>query len=110
MLELTKTPRTDGLWDIHAVVPANRVEAVATAIAEASAAGVPASEVFPESTPGSLLRGARTLMGMTQKQLAEALGVTVPNLSGMENDKRPIGKAMAKKIGAALDFSYKVFL
>jgi hypothetical protein len=26
---------------------------------DAAAAGVPASEVFPESTPGSLLRGAR---------------------------------------------------
>ncbi|MEF3697360.1 hypothetical protein [Desulfolutivibrio sp.] len=33
LLELTKTPRTGGLWDIHAV---------ATAIAEASAAGIPA--------------------------------------------------------------------
>ncbi|MEF3696288.1 helix-turn-helix domain-containing protein [Desulfolutivibrio sp.] len=56
------------------------------------------------------MRGARTLMGMTQKQLSEATGIPIPSISGMENDKRPIGKAAAKKLGEALKFSYKVFL
>jgi len=28
----------------------------------------------------------------------------------MENGKRPIGKEMAKKLGKALNISYKVFL
>jgi len=109
MLELTKTPRTDGMWDVHVVVPGSRLKAVELAVEEASAS-IPASEVFSDGTPGSLLRGARTLMGMTQKQLSEATGIPIPSISGMENDKRPIGKAAAKKLGEALKFSYKVFL
>ena len=68
MLELTKKPRTDGLWEICAVVPANHVNRVTLAIQEASEPSIPASEVFPESTPGSRLRGARGLMGLTQAQ------------------------------------------
>jgi DNA-binding XRE family transcriptional regulator len=98
------------MWDVHVVVPGNRLGAVELAIEEASAASVPLEEVFPRSSPGSLLRGARTLMGMTQKQLSEATGIPIPSISGMENDKRPIGKAAAKKLGEALKFSYKVFL
>lgn len=63
MLELTKTPRTDGFVEVRAVVPASRAEAVVHAIEEAAEAAVPAEEVFPESTPGSRLRGARGLRG-----------------------------------------------
>jgi DNA-binding XRE family transcriptional regulator len=110
MLELTKKRRTDGLWEVCAVVPENRVSVVSLAIEEAAGPSVPASEVFPESTPGARLRGARGLCSMTQKQLAARTGVSVPNLSAMENNRRPIGKAMAKKLGEALDFPYKAFL
>ncbi len=110
MLELTKKPRTDGLWEICAVVPENRVHLVAMAIEEAVGPSVPAAAVFPHSTPGSRLRGARGLMGMTQAQLAKKIGVSVPNISAMENDRRSIGKAMAKKIGEVLDFPYKALL
>jgi len=49
-------------------------------------------------------------MEMTQAQLAAKIGVGVPNISAMEHGRRPIGKAMAKKIGEALGFDYKVFL
>jgi len=110
MLELTRKPRTDGLWEVCAVVPANRVDVVSLAIEEAAGAAVPASELFPESTPGSRLRGARGLLGMTQKELAAKVGVRAPNISAMENGKRPIGKAMARKLGEALDFPYKALL
>jgi len=110
MLELTKKPRTDGLVEICAVVPAARANAVSRAIEEAAEPSVAAAEVFPGSTPGSRLRGARGLREMTQAQLAAKIGVGVPNISAMENNRRPIGKAMAKKIGEALDFSYQIFL
>jgi transcriptional regulator with XRE-family HTH domain len=110
MLELTKKPRTDGRWEICAIVPENRVNFVTVAIEEAATPSVPASEVFPNSTPGTRLRGARGLMGMTQAKLAEKLGVRVQNISAMENDRRPIGKAMAKKIEVVLEFPYQALL
>jgi len=110
MLELTKTPRTDGFVEICAVIPEARADAVERAIAEAVEVGVPAAEVFPDSTPGSRLRGARGLHGMTQVQLAAKIGVSVPNISAMENNRRPIGKAMAKKIGEVLHFPYQALL
>ena len=109
-MELTKKPRTDGFVEICAVVPESRVGAVTRAITEAAEPSVPGDEVFPNSTPGSRLRGARGLREMTQAQLAAKIGVSIPNLSAMENNRRSIGKAMARKLAEALDFSYQVFL
>jgi DNA-binding XRE family transcriptional regulator len=110
MLELTKTPRTDGMVVVTATVPAERADAVARAIMEAADDNVPADEVFPDSTPGKVLAGARGLRGMTQAALAAAIGVHKSHISGMERDVRPIGKAMAKKLGHALEMNWRVFL
>lgn len=75
---------------------------------------IPWREAFPEITdqtlPGVCLRGARAREGMTQKQLSEKTGIPTRHLSEMENGKRPIGKAMAKRLGEALGVGYKVFL
>jgi len=110
MLELTRTPRTDGMVEIMAVVPQERGDAVARAIAEAASPNIPAGAVFPESTPGTVLRGARGLRGMTQAMLADAIGVHVANISEMERGLRTIGKEMAKRLSKALDMPYKAFL
>ncbi len=110
MLELMKKPRTDGMVEVCAVVPQERLHAVELAIQEAAAPSVPWREVFPDSTPGSRLRGARGLREMTQKELAAALGVLPQHISDMENNRRTIGKAMAKRLGEALNFPYKTFL
>ncbi len=110
MLELTKKPRTDGMVEIMAVVPFDRGDAVARAIVEAAEPNVPADQVFPESTPGSVLRGARGLRGMTQAQLAQAVGVHVTNISEMERGLRTIGKQMAKRLAKVLEMPYKAFL
>jgi DNA-binding XRE family transcriptional regulator len=110
MLELTKTLRTDGLVVISAAIPADRVDAVSRAIADAAQSNVPADVVFPDSTPGRALAGARGLRGMTQAALAAVIGVHKSHISGMERGVRPIGKAMAKKLGVALDMNWKVFL
>lgn len=110
MLELTKKPLTDGFVELRVVVPVHQADAVAQALEWISEPTIPAEEVFPSSTPGSRLRGARGLRDLTQAQLAKLIGVNIPNISAMENNKRPIGKAMAKKLAEALDFSYRVFL
>lgn len=67
-------------------------------------------EVLPGRTPGRLLRAARNKEDLTQDQLAKMLGVERHHISEMENNKRPIGKEMAKRIEKALGISYKVFL
>jgi ribosome-binding protein aMBF1 (putative translation factor) len=59
---------------------------------------------------GAALRGARTKEGLTQKQLSELASIPQGHLSEMENGKRPIGVIVAKKLGKALNISYKVFL
>lgn len=110
MLELTRTPRTDGTVALSVVVPAGRADAVARAIEEAARDSVPADAVFPESTPGSVLRGARGLREMTQAELAGRIGVRASHISDMERGRRPIGKAMARKLGEALDYPWKALL
>ena len=110
MLELTKTPRTDGVVVVCAAVPADRVEAVARAIEEAAEPNIPAEEFFADSTPGRILAGARGLRELTQAALAAAIGVHKSHISGMERGKRPIGKEMAKKLGNALEMNWRIFL
>jgi DNA-binding XRE family transcriptional regulator len=77
---------------------------------DASVAAVPAEDVFHDSTPGKVLSGARGLRGLTQAALAAAIGVHKSHISGMERDVRPIGKAMAKKLGHALEMNWRIFL
>ena len=71
---------------------------------------VSAKEVFPEGNPAMLLRGYRGKLDMTQKDLAEKLGVTQNRVSDMESGKRPISKNMAVKLGELFDTPYKSFL
>ncbi len=59
---------------------------------------------------GAALRGARAKEGLTQRQLSELADIPQGHLSEMENGKRPIGVIVAKKLGKALNISYKVFL
>lgn len=47
---------------------------------------------------GHLLSGYRLKSGLTQKQLAEKIGVKQNMISEYESGKRPISKTMAKKI------------
>jgi len=67
-------------------------------------------EAFPERHPGISLRGLRAREGLTQKALAERIGIEQSHVSNMEKGHRPISKAMAKKLGKIFDLAYKVFL
>jgi len=63
-----------------------------------------------EVTPGASLRAYRDNAGWTQAQLSEKTGIPIPHLSGMENDRRPIGKATAKKLAVAFGTDYRRFV
>lgn len=52
--------------------------------------------------PGITLGIRRENAGFTQKQLSEATGLAVANISAIENGKRNIGLAVAKKLAVAL--------
>lgn len=70
-------------------------------------------EVFPEMSwnrGGVCLRGARGKEGLTQKQLADQVGIAQHHISEMENGKRSIGKEVAKKLATVLNVDYRVFL
>ena len=69
-----------------------------------------ASEVFPESHPGTILRGFRTREGLTQKELAQLAGLKPHHVSEMETGKRPIGKEIAERLAGALNTDRRVFL
>ena len=62
-------------------------------------------EEIAKETPGSNLRFYRKLADMTQKELADKLGMTKQHISDMERDKRAISKATAKKLGSLFKVS-----
>ncbi len=66
--------------------------------------------VFPESSPGTALAGARYREGLTQRELAKRTGIPQRHISEMENGKRTIGKERAKLFAKALNIGYRVFL
>lgn len=61
-------------------------------------------------TPGYYLRLYRQRADLTQAALAKKIAVLQHHLSEMEHNKRPIGKAMAKKLARVLDCEYRKFL
>ena len=61
-------------------------------------------------TPGYYLRTYRHRAGLTQTQLADHTGIHQHHLSEMENNKRPIGKTIARKLAKILDFDYRRLL
>ena len=75
---------------------------------------VPWRDAYPEYSEeqliGKALAGVRYREGLTQIQLAEKIGVPQRHISEMETGKRPIGKAMAKRLAQVLDVDYRVFL
>jgi DNA-binding XRE family transcriptional regulator len=67
-------------------------------------------EVFPDSHPGSRLRGLRHREGLTQKRMAEKLGIPPRHFSEMERGVRAIGLETAKLIGTTFDIASQMFL
>ena len=67
-------------------------------------------EVFPDFHAGHSLRGARYREDVSQRQLAKLTGVSVQNISAMENGRRPIGKDMAKRFAKVLNVDWRLLL
>ena len=61
-------------------------------------------------TPGYYLRLYRHRADLTQNALAGRLGMRQHHLSEMENNKRPIGRASAKKLAGVLGCDYRRLL
>ncbi len=114
MLEPMKRRNTTAYVNFSFRVPADQMETVKKTLAQLGAEDVkdsmPWEEVFPDFNPSVALRGARKREGMTQKELADRIGVAQVHISQMENDKRAIGKEIAKRLAEALQVDYRVFL
>lgn len=61
-------------------------------------------------TPGYYLRLYRQRAELTQATLAEQTGIRQHHLSEMENNKRVLGKANAKKLAKSLNCDYQKLL
>ena len=75
----------------------------------------PWREVFKEELEkygeaALMLRGSRHQLELTQKELADALGIPQNRISEMENGKRPIGKVVALRLGKFFKTDYRKFL
>ncbi len=46
-------------------------------------------------TTGKILKAFRNRFGLTQKEVSTAVGISISNLSALENDKRNIGAELA---------------
>jgi DNA-binding XRE family transcriptional regulator len=64
----------------------------------------------PLQGPALALRVLRTRHKLTQQQLAAHVEVKQSHISEMERGKRPIGKAMAKRLAEALQADWKSLL
>ncbi|MCB1116133.1 MAG: helix-turn-helix transcriptional regulator [Chlamydiia bacterium] len=67
-------------------------------------------EIQKYSEGGVMLRACRYKGELTQKALAEELEISQHHISEMENGKRPIGKAIAKRLASFFKTDYRVFL
>ncbi|WP_304081952.1 helix-turn-helix domain-containing protein [Maridesulfovibrio ferrireducens] len=124
MLELTRRSITKDSVDFCVRIPAKEAAKIIEStksfwllagleVMEKNSEGeeiITVDEAFPDVTPGDLLRGARFREDMTQIELAAATGIHKNNISEMERGVRPITLEMAKKLGEALNISYKSFL
>jgi DNA-binding XRE family transcriptional regulator len=61
-------------------------------------------------TPGYYLKLYRLRKDLTQAQLADLVGIRQHHLSEMENNKRPLGKNLAKQLAEILDIDYRKLL
>jgi DNA-binding XRE family transcriptional regulator len=67
-------------------------------------------KAFPDFGPATILNGARLTFELTQKQLADRLGIKPHHISEMETGKRPISRKMAVKLGKLFDMPPKTFI
>lgn len=57
-----------------------------------------------------LFRGLRYKEELTQVEMGKLTGLSQTTISDIESGRRPIGKNLAKKIGAIFKMDYRMFL
>lgn len=67
-------------------------------------------ELKTHGEQGLYLRGIRLREGYTQAQLGQLIGVTQNNISAMENNRRSIGKELARRLATVFGVPYQKFL
>ena len=123
MLELTKVSTTTGLTDFHFSVPNAEVpwiekllktalKSIETQESEENAEkdSYSIEEVFGTIAPGEVLQGYRFRDELTQKQVAEAVGVKQHHISDMERGHRKISRKMATRFAVLFKTKPEVFL
>jgi DNA-binding XRE family transcriptional regulator len=114
MLERTRKPRTDSARFVGPVKKLQELRAFAVKIGlQESDDSIPWREAFLEfqgNEAGTILSGYRHREGLTQTQLAEAIGIPQRHISEMENGKRIIGVVNAKRLAAVLHCDHRRLL
>ena len=111
-----KLPTDDDLITIRFRVHRNnatRIKEYVRIIESEKETNYTVAEVFPEyigKEQQIALRVYRHREDLTQRQLAELVGIPQRHVSEMENGKRTIGKEMAKRLSKILSTGYKTFL
>ena len=121
MLELTKESNANGLIKFSFEIPKEDESRMETAVKalfnfirskqdKADDGYVSAEEALGPVVPARILHGFRIRDGLTQKQLAEAVGMKQHHISEIETGKREISKSAAHKFADFFKTSYKAFL
>ena len=113
MPELMKTPPIDMPRVLTVACPPMAYERVMDFLARSGCVideGVAPSVVFPDRSPGTILRGLRHRDELTQAELAAQAGIPRNHISEMENDKRPIGRQTARKLAEILHTDPRMFM
>ena len=74
-----------------------------------------ARELYPElndpvSRAAIAFHGTRLRLGLTQKQMADKIGLSQSDVSKIEKGEREISRKLAMRIGETLEIDYKRFL
>lgn len=76
---------------------------------------IDARELYPELVDpirraATAFHGVRLRLGLTQKQMAEKIGLSQSDVSKIEKGEREISRKLALRIGKALEIDYRKFL
>lgn len=116
---LIKIEITEGKKHRLYLVAQETAHAVATLLEgcnEGDEAGlVDARRLYPElndpvKRAAIAFHGARLRLGLTQKQMAEKIGLSQSDVSKIEKTEREISRKLAVRIGKALKMDYRRFL
>lgn len=100
MQEPMNTPLIDSPRYLTVMCPAAKVSSIEKFLQEAGCLYeemLTPEDIFPDPTPGTILRGFRYREDLTQPEFAKLIGISRRKLSEMENNKRPIDEEMAIK-------------